>query len=236
VSNTPFRFKQFEIAQDQCAMKVGTDGVLLGAWANLTDSKIICDIGTGTGLIAIMAAQRNSIAQIITVEIDGKASEQAKLNAQNCTWGKRIEVYHDDFNEISLKYKPDHFISNPPYFKAESLAKGASRVLARQTVSLNLKQLLFNCKRLGAEKHLLSLIIPIDLFENSQHDFKSFGYFVSRIQIVKPTPAKAPKRVLLELRNHECELKLEKDLVIETQRHVYTPEYIDLCRDFYLKM
>lgn len=217
-------------------MKVGTDGVLLGAWANISDSKLICDVGTGTGLIALMAAQRNSIAHIVAVEIDEKASQQAKSNAQNSKWSERIEVIHSDFNQISLLDKPDHFVSNPPYFEAESLAKGKSRFTARQNISLNLNQLLLKCKRLGALKHLISLIIPIELYETSIQAFINYGYHLARIRKVKTTPAKVPKRVLLELRNHECELKQEKDLVIERERHVYTTEFIELNRNFYLKM
>ncbi|MFY0675467.1 MAG: methyltransferase [Bacteroidia bacterium] len=217
-------------------MKVGTDGVLLGAWANVSKSKLICDVGTGTGLITIMAAQRNSNAQILAVEIDEKASAQATSNAQKCIWSNRIEVFHDDFNKITLESRPDHFVSNPPFFNADTLAHGESRINARQNVSLNIEQLLTSCKRLGSENHLISLIIPIDLFEQSANTYERYGYQLSRIRKVKPTPAKSAKRVLLELSQKKGKLISEEDLIIETQRHVYTHEYIDLCRDFYLKM
>ena len=125
-----FTFKQFHINHSRCAMKVGTDGTLLGAWASLPDStRNILDIGTGTGLIAIMAAQRHPDAQICAIDIDSDCILQAEENVAACPWSERIKLYHSPLQEFSSEEKFDVIISNPPYFPVGSGKQNFSAIL-----------------------------------------------------------------------------------------------------------
>ena len=160
--NQFFKFKQFSVNQDNCAMKVGTDGVLLGAWCDVESAKMVLDIGTGTGLIALMIAQRTDCALIDAVEIDKSAYVQASGNFKDSRWCGRIGVFNLDFkqyvDECNTKY--DLIVSNPPYFENSLKSSNLERTMARHTDSLSFDELLHGASMLLSESGIISLIVP----------------------------------------------------------------------------
>lgn len=233
-----FRFKQFTVFHDKCAMKVGTDGVLLGAWTNVDNAATILDIGTGTGLIALMLAQRNSKSLITAIDIDENAILQAKQNIGQSAFSNRIDcrniALHEFMEESSTRY--DLIVSNPPFFKDSLKPPSMSRTLARHTDSLPVDKLVTSASLLVAENGSLSLIYPFDYKEQLKTLAAEYGLYASRITNVFPTPlSETPKRVLIELTKKDIGT-VENDLVIETQRHIYSDEFTKLVKDFYLKL
>ena len=236
MSNPFFQFKRFTVYHDLCAMKVGTDGVLLGAWCEVKKSRHILDIGAGTGLICLMAAQRSD-AGIDGVEIAPLACVQARENVLRSPWPDRIRLYNESFQEFSkhtdIKY--DLIVSNPPYFEESVLPDEHTRINARHTVSLNYDDI-FRCSAdILAATGRISLIFPFSMEEQVEKSAMRQGFFPIRKTYVSGTPRSLPKRILEEWGRYES-LYESDSLVIEEKRHSYTPEYIDLTRDFYLKM
>lgn len=233
----PFRFKQFEINQDRCAMKIGTDGVLLGSWTNITAAESILDIGAGTGIIALMLAQRSSAEAIDAIEIDSNAYEQCVENFENSLWGDRLYCYHaglDEFiEEIEDLY--DVIVCNPPFYTESVTSGDLQRDQARQNEFLPFKELIEGVSVLISEHGIFSTIIPFREKDDFIRMAASHELFPSRCVHVKGNPAAEVKRVLLEFTKQEksCEVL---DLIIEMERHVYTIDYINLTKDFYLKM
>lgn len=234
-TSQPFRFKEFSIHQDKTAMKVGTDGVLLGAWASVFQAKKILDVGTGTGLIALMLAQRNPTAIIDAIEIDVSAYEQAKHNIQESKFQERISVILTDFSTFSSDQKYDCIVSNPPYFEENKRMQNSERKTARQQNNLSYHQLCEKASELLATNGRLQLILPFASLENIQEVAKGFGLFCNKICFVKGHENAAIIRVLLEFSFEEKSL-ITEDLTIEKERHVYTEDYIALTKAFYLKM
>lgn len=218
-------------------MKVGTDGVILGAWANTENRKKILDIGTGTGLIALMLAQR-SIAQIEAIDIDGDAVLQALENIKNSPWYERINVFKTALQDFGLNedIKYDLIVSNPPYFNNSLKAPNANRTIARHTASLTHIDLLEHSKRLLSDNGIICLILPVN--EGLQIiDFGlNNGLFCNKMVYVHPKPNPKPIRLLIELS------KIKKDTIIETleietnTRHEYNADFVKLVKDFYLKL
>lgn len=233
--NTYFKFKQFTIHQDKCAMKVGTDGVLLGAWAKCDEATTVLDIGTGTGLIALMLAQRSN-AIIDAIEIDTDACLQAKENFKNSSWNNRISLINQSFqdyaNETGKKY--DLIVSNPPYFQNSLHAPGEQRSTARHNKELELNDILSGASKLLADKGTLSIILPYIegvLFITHAADE---GLYCVRQTNVLPKPKAATKRLLLEFQKTKKTF-VDQDLIIESgNRHEYSENYKELTRDFYL--
>lgn len=235
MTNSYFRFKQFIVHQDHCAMKVGTDGVLLGAWSNVVEARNVLDVGTGTGLLSLMIAQRSQ-ADIVAIEIEKGAVMQAIDNVNNSPWKERIEVRHCSLQEFVKKfdYKFDYIISNPPFFRSSLKSPDSERAMARHTDSLSYEDLIASFSKLLDKKGMCSVILPFpekDLFLGLS---ESKGLFPIRMVTIYPTPTSVPKRVLIEFSfcGGECEYR---DLVIEDNgRHQYSEEYKKLTRDFYL--
>jgi len=230
----PFQFKHFSISQDNTAMKVGTDGVLLGAWSAATDGNVL-DIGTGTGLIAIMLAQRSKTALIDAVEVETEAYHQAKENIFACNWTNRISALHISIQKFRPTKKYDLIISNPPFFVASTKAPNQERNTARHTDTLSFDDLIAAVNQLLHADGVFSLILPIneaDLFT----DLATIQQlFLNRKCIIKPNPTKPAKRVLMEFSFSKTDILFE-ELTIETDtRHHYTKEYISLTKEFYLK-
>ena len=230
-----FTFKQFTIHHDRCAMKVGTDGVLLGAWTNLKNANRILDVGTGTGLIALMLAQRTRDAKITAIDIDVDAVGQAKENVLASPWKDRVEVALQDV----CTYVPDGLfdiiVSNPPYFVNSLKCPDGQRTTARHTDSLDANRLIGKVTELLAPEGCFSLILPADQTNELLRIAGEYGLYSSRITRVVTRPGLSPKRVLVEFRKtiRICE---ENELVVELDRHVYSEDYISLTKDFYLKM
>lgn len=238
MANNYFEFKQFRIDQEGSAMKVGTDGVLLGAWAAISKARRILDIGTGTGLIAVMIAQRSgSGAKIDAVEIDSSSYQQAVNNFANCPWTCQLNAFHLSFQEFyrSTNQKYDAIVSNPPYFLNGLKAKGESRTQARHADHLPFEELLKGSLELLTESGVLSVILPIEEGEYFERMARLTGFFLKRKFSVLPNPGKPVKRYLMEFSVQKCESQFS-DLIVENgQRHVYSPAYIALTKDFYLK-
>jgi len=236
--SVPFKFKQFNIQQDRCAMKIGTDGVLLGAWASVDQKpNSILDIGTGTGILSLMLAQRSLATTIEALEIDEDAYEQCVENFESSSWADRLFCFHaglDEFvNEIEDKY--DLIISNPPFYVEAVSSGNTSRDNARQNQSLPFDELLEGVSKLLSIDGLFATIIPF----KEELDFialaASFGLFLNRVLRVKGNPSAEIKRSLLEFSFKEG-IVSKDELTIEINRHKYTFEYQELTKDFYLKM
>ncbi|MDD3321650.1 MAG: methyltransferase [Paludibacter sp.] len=235
--NPYFSFKQFTVYHDKCAMKVGIDGVLLGAWANVDDTNSILDVGTGTGLIALMLAQRSS-AELDAIDIDENAVLQANENINNSVWNKRIRVQRvslQDFAQLTSK-KYDLIVSNPPYFINSLKTPVESRTTARHTDTLSHEELLINAKCLLNNTGRICLILPVTEGIQCLNFSKSIGLFCSRKVIIYPKPNTSTKRILLEFNLLPTQL-VESEITIESnERHSYTPEFTKLVKDYYLKL
>ncbi|MDX1752458.1 MAG: methyltransferase [Salinimicrobium sediminis] len=221
-------------------MKVGTDGVLLGAWTSLEHQPFsILDIGTGTGLIALMLAQRSHAELIDALEIDEDAYEQAVENFENSDWGDRLFCYHAAFDEFVEEMQDEEkyelIVSNPPFYSADYSSGDAKRDQARFAEALPFEELLEGVSLLLSKSGKFSVVIPASEEKNFLELAVRFNMFPQRITRVKGTPESHVKRSLLELSFLEGKPKID-ELVIETARHRYTPEYIELVKDFYLKM
>ncbi len=234
----PFEFKQFAIHQDRCAMKIGTDGVLLGAWTSLKKSpETILDIGAGTGLIALMLAQRSGAETIDAIEIDEDAYEQCVDNFEASPWGDRLFCYHaglDEFmDEIEDQY--DLIVSNPPFYAEEVPSGNSARDIARQNQSLPFEELIDGVSKLLAPSGIFSTIIP---YKEEKHFIALAlkpGLHCNRITRIKGNPRSEIKRSLLQFSFSGKEVRGD-ELIIEKERHHYTQEYIELTKDFYLNM
>lgn len=234
-----FRFKQFEVQQDQCAMKVGTDGVLLGSWVNCETATSILDIGTGTGLIALMLAQRNKNAIITGVEIDHAAALQAQSNCKQSIWDNRLIIKNIPIQEIARKRskKFDLIVSNPPFFELTRFQTNLTRKQARQEQTLTLSDLVSNAFDLLASHGCFALIFPSEREQYLIEVARQYGFFVHRKRYVKGSNQSPIKRVLIEFYLGKGQQTIvEPVLIIEpTKRHEYSTDYRSLTKEFYLK-
>lgn len=234
----PFKFKQFSIHQDRCAMKIGTDGVLLGAWANIDHKpNAILDIGAGTGILSLMLAQRSTAENLEAIEIDEGAYEQCVENFEASPWADRLFCYHAGLDEFleALEEPYDLIISNPPFYTEAVPSGNAPRDRARQNRSLPFEELLEGASKLLSPEGLFSTVIPFKEEAEFVTLAASFGLFPSSILRVRGNPLTALKRSLLEFRFKEDKV-MEDELTIEVKRHTYTKEYIELTKAFYLNM
>lgn len=233
-----FRFKRFEVLNDRTAMKVGTDGVLLGAWCDVTGARHVLDVGTGCGVIALMVAQRNNDARIDAVEIDMDSAQEAFHNFSRSPWAGRLHVEQCDFNEYAQRVsigRYDLIVSNPPFFTNGILPPDASRMSARHTRNLTYEQLLKNAGMLLTNGGKIALITPFDSIKEiiEESVFNNLN-ISSKINVISVNGI-SPKRVLWELVKYPCSMH-ESELVIEISPGVFSEEYVALCKDFYLKM
>ena len=232
-----FTFKQFHIDHSKCAMKVGTDGTLIGAWASIPyEQCAILDIGTGTGLIAIMAAQRAAQAQVVGIDIDSDCIEQARENVAASSWSERISIIHSALQEFTSTKAFDVIISNPPYFVDSLLSPDDKRSTARHTTTLSFNDLCDGVLCLLASDGIFALILPPTEAER----FLSVArgrLFLTRRCDVWSTPESGVKRVMMELQKQPPkELpQLEKLIIEDSGPMGYSAEYRQLTRDFYLK-
>jgi tRNA1Val (adenine37-N6)-methyltransferase len=236
--NTAFKFKQFTIHQDQCAMKIGTDAVLLGAWANVENHPFsVLDIGAGTGVISLMLAQRCHAELIDAIEIDANAYEQCVSNFESSPWGNRLFCYHASLEEFveEIEDKYDLMVSNPPFYSVDYKSGNEQRDLARFEDALPFKHLIESASKLLSDNGRFSVIIPFQEEEKLIALASDVNLFPNRILRVKGNSESEIKRSLLEFSFQDNDVQID-NLTIETQRHQYTPEYINLTKDFYLKM
>lgn len=231
-----FTFKQFVVHQERCAMKVGTDGTLLGAWAETAraDGRIL-DIGTGTGLIALMMAQRYPKAQVTAIDIDAEAVAQATDNVRRSPFADRIQVCQADVNAYEVEENYDAIVCNPPYFNHALTCPDDQRTQARHTLSLSYRQLMSTAWRLLAEEGLFSVIIPNDYFQQMESEAHLAGFFLTRIYGVRTIKGKNIKRYLIEFRKNPHKELVNKEVMIEDSPNVRSEWYRELTKDFYIK-
>ena len=238
MSKSVFKFKKFSVKQNLCAMKIGTDGVLLGAWTSLKNNPIsILDIGAGTGVLSLMLAQRSHAELIDAIEIDDNAYEQCVNNFEESPWGDRLFCYHASLeafvDEIEDKY--DLIICNPPFYSEDYKTKNDRRDLARFQDAMPFEHLLKSVSLLLSENGSFSVVIPFNEEINFIQIASKYRLYPNRILQVKGNPSSEIKRSLIEFSFRESETIIES-LIIETERHQYTEDYIKLTKDFYLKM
>ena len=231
-----FRFKQFAIRQENAAMKVGTDGALLGAWCDVSKANNILDIGTGTAIIAMMVAQRNSAAAITAIEIDEKALIDANFNVENCPWTNRIKIIQSSLQEFTPTLKFDSIISNPPFFENSLKSNSRSKIKARHTDSLHYSDILNFASIHLSSIGVLHLILPLENAEKCIETAIEGGFYLKRICKVHPVPHKNPHRFVFEL-TKTATPTITESLIIETgKRHDYSQDYIELTKAFYTIM
>ncbi len=234
-----FQFKQFSINQDQCAMKIGTDGVLLGAWTPIDNNpKSVLDIGTGTGIIALMLAQRCNADQIDALEIDENAYEQAVDNFENSPWSDRLFCFHAGLDEFVEEPEEEYdlIISNPPFYTDDFRSENEQRDLARFQEAMPFEDLAEAADLLLSENGIFSVIIPFNEEDRFIELCANVELFPIKITRVKGAQNTKIIRSLLAFKRFELAVLTSDELVIEISRHEYTPEYIALTKDFYLKM
>lgn len=216
-------------------MKVGTDGCLLGAWFSIEGSKEILDIGAGTGLISLMAAQR-STAHITGIEIDSTAATKAAENVKNSPWNDRIEIINEDIQKYYPQKTFDTIVSNPPYFTNSLKCDNAQRTLARHTDSLSPALFFSRAGELLSNDGRISLILPTDTLELWLQEAIYKGFTATKITHIQTTPRKAAKRAMIELKKGAHSVPLQENLILESSPGVYSKEACTLLRDFYLKI
>lgn len=237
MANSYFRFKQFTVNQHLCAMKVGIDGVLLGARTDTGNCKNILDIGTGTGLIALMLAQRCS-AKIMAIDIDPGAIRQANENISSSPWPDRIETREISLQDYSEQTndKFDLIVSNPPYFINALKSPDPSRSTARHTYRLTHTELLLYSKKLLAEKGKICIILPVNEGFDCINYAKTIDLFCSKLVEVYPKPDKPVKRLIMEFITDRVETENSKIVIETTERHRYSEDFSLLLKDFYLHL
>jgi tRNA1Val (adenine37-N6)-methyltransferase len=234
-----FQFKHFSVNQDQTAMKIGTDGVLLGAWTPIENNpKSVLDIGTGTGIIALILAQRSEAEQIDALEIDESAYEQAVENFENSPWGDRLFCFHAGLDEFvdDPEDEYDLIVSNPPFFSEDYRSANEQRDLARFQEAMPFEEIVEAADLLLSENGIFSVIIPFNEEVRFIELCAEVELFPIKITRVKGTKNTKIVRSLLAFKRYELSVLTADELVIEISRHEYTPEYISLTKDFYLKM
>lgn len=236
MGNPYFRFKQFTVWHDRCAMKVGTDAVLLGSWVRVDGARRMLDVGCGCGVIALMAAQRNATAQVVAVEIDGDAASQAAGNVARSPWSDRIIVVCKDVLDYTDDEKFDVIFSNPPYFVDSLKCPDNKRTSARHTDRLDFDSLVSRAASLLTPEGEFSLVIPWE----ASREIKAVSLF-NKLYLCRETQiltkiGKRPKRVLLSFRHIQPKMEEVEvnQLVIEDAPGIYTPQFAGLVKEFYL--
>ena len=230
-----FRFKQFQITQNRAAAKVGTDAVLLGAWTPIiNEPKRILDIGAGTGVISLMMAQRTQNAEITAVEIDLEAFREAKLNFEASPWGNRLNCLKSDIKTVFFSSYFDLIVSNPPFYTEKTFAPNNRRNVARNTSNLNFSDLIEKVNSLLSPEGVFSVIIPFKEEKTLCELAEKNNLFPIKKTHVRGNENAPIKRSLIAF-GREQKKSIPKELIIEVERHIYTQEYKELAKDFYLK-
>ena len=229
-----FRFKQFEIHDEFSAMKIGTDGVLLGAWVDVAHAKRILDVGTGTGLVAIMCAQRNACARVHGIDIVEAAATEAQQNMLHTAWHSRLSAECVDLRSYCCEVRYDHVVSNPPFFLTTLQSPDAARAMARHADTLTYDDIVSAAEQLLTPGGRLSVVLPTECAAT----FRRVAFerlWLSRIMDVVTREGESPKRTLMEFQLSDKPLMPRAEtLTIQTKEGSYTPEYRHLTEEFYL--
>ena len=236
MANDYFQFKQFTVHQERCGMKVGTDGTLLGAWAHAPISSArILDIGTGTGLIALMMAQRFPNASVLGIDIDEDAVSQAQENVAASPFATRIKICHENILDFDDSEGFDAIVSNPPYFVDSLTCPDKQRTKARHTVNLTYEGLMRSAYRLLKPNGLFSLVIPTECRSSIEAEARLVGFFLTRVCMIRTTPKKSSKRQLIEFSKYPENNLIIEEGIIEVSPNVRSPWYQQLTQDFYVR-
>ena len=236
-----FRFKQFTVWHDRCAMKVGTDGVLLGAWCPLPPraSASVLDIGTGSGLIALMIAQRMQSSEVNAIDIDENAVKQAKYNFEHSPWSKRIYAHHSTLQNWNIGKnftKYDLIVSNPPYFKSSLKNPTQARATARHTDTLSYRELIYHSARLLSQEGILALVLPAEAEQEILLLTQEYNLIPTHITYVHSKPGKDVKRILMAFSHKDTTISSlqTSNFYIESETSPRSKEYQELTKEFYL--
>ncbi len=238
MSDQPFKFKEFTIHQDRCAMKIGTDSVILGAWTSLEHQpESILDIGAGTGVLSLMLAQRSNAHLIDALEIDNNAYEQCTENFENSIWNDRLFCYHADLQEFTEEIDDtyDLIVCNPPFYSEDYKTKSASRDIARFNDAMPFDHLIYCVSHLLTANGRFNVVIPYKEEEAFVKMAAQVQLHPHKILHIKGHPEAEIKRSFMEFSRTKEDLYCAT-MVIETSRHEYTEAYVNLTKDFYLKM
>lgn len=227
-----FRFKQFAVCQSQSAMKVGTDGVLLGAWCDVKGARRILDVGCGTGLVALMVAQRNAETIVDAIDIDAIAVDEANGNFMRSPWADRLSATVADFAYFGVGGY-DAIVSNPPFFTEKVLSPDARRAAARQVDSLPLSVLFGKAYELLNAIGSLSIITPYSIEKEVAFASGEANFWIAKKLIIRTTERKSPKRILWKFTKSETRC-CENELVLNAEGGVRSAEYQELTDAFYL--
>lgn len=234
----PFQFKQFEVQQDRCAMKVGTDGIMLGAWAEVGAAATILDIGTGTGIIGLMLAQRNSKATIHGIDIDDVACAQARQNFEASPWQGRLAVIQESIQDYARTTRTtyDLIASNPPFFSGGTFGMKEERAIARQTVRMPHGDLLIAVRQLLAENGRFCLVLPYLEGLRFQERAEEYHLFCTKVTEVHPRPDKPVNRLLMQFEPEEKPTVTDQLVIRDNEKDdSYTEAYQQLLKSFLLK-
>lgn len=232
--NKAFRFKQFSVVQTKCAMKVNTDGVLLGAWADVSSAKSILDMGTGTGVIALMTAQKNAVADIHAIDIDQDAYLQSKENFEQSNWSRRLTSFHIALQSFEPGVKYDVIISNPPYFIDDHKTASHQKNVAKHSVALSYEELLKGIARLLSRDGKAFLVLPVFNLPVLETIAEGYNLFVVQCTEVTAVAGKPPYLFLLQIERDKKNFGKSR-ITIQDTLGDFTGEYKMLTRDFYLK-
>lgn len=225
-----FKFKQFEIQQSSGVFRVGTDGVLLGVLANIDSAENVLEVGTGTGLISLMLAQRNLKANFLGIDINAEAENLTRLNFENSPFNSRLQNILADFKSFETDRTFDVIVSNPPYFEENPSGKD---IIARQTIELNFQQLISKSSKLLSENGIFSVIIPFEVGEGFVEIAKDNQLYLKRKTNIYGIENSKIKRLVLEFSPIEKNLE-ESDFVIEKSPRKYSDQYLELTKEFHV--
>ncbi|MGR5236140.1 tRNA1(Val) (adenine(37)-N6)-methyltransferase [Vibrio alfacsensis] len=229
-----FKFKQFSIEGSESGMPVSTDGIMLGAWFQSHGKVNILDIGTGTGLLALMCAQRFANASITAVDIENTAIDAARGNFAHSPWQDKLSLQHADVLNFEAPHAFQHIICNPPYFNNGEQSKQSQRATARHTNSLQHGALLKRCDELLDANGTASFVLPITEGEQFIAMALDHGWYLARLCRVQPSQKKPVHRLLFELSKQPCDTQ-ESRLIIHSSTG-YSEDFVQLTHEFYLKM
>ena len=229
-----FTFKQFRVMHRKSIMKVGTDGVLLGAYVDCGNASRVLDIGTGTGLLCLMLAQKCN-AKIHGIEINAEAVEVAKFNVEQSNWRDRIEIFLSSVQDFSPEEKYDLIVSNPPFYTTDVVAPEKGRALARHDLSLNISELAVSIDRLLTQDGRCYVIYPTEQCQLFEEEAAKFGLFAMRRLYVSSRPDVPPIRTIVELSRNQFVAECDTLFIENGARHDFSDKYKSLTKDYYLK-
>lgn len=230
--NTWFRFKQFIVYQDKCAMKVGTDGVLLGAWTRPNHAKRIADLGSGTGLLSLMLAQKCN-AEIDAFEKDPAAAEQCRKNLECSPWSDKLSLICGDIFSLTIEGNYDWVICNPPFHTEKIISPKLERALAR-TAETDIETWFSLAWKICNEQGKASFILPSNRETEYINSIKLSGWYIEKLCRIIPNEGKSPVRIMVQLCKMPTETEISELIIEGKLRGEYTEQYINLCRDYYL--